>query len=94
MKKIQPTEYTYASARIRALENRMVGRERIEALIEARNTAEAMDRLAEYGLTLPELAGESGEALGAAREAMLLAVLREAYADAPGELPVARMTVG
>ena len=87
MKKIQPTEYTYASARIRALENRMVGRERIEALIEARNTAEAMDRLAEYGLTLPEIAGESGEALGAAREAMLLAILREAYAEAESSTP-------
>ena len=79
MKKLQPTEYTYASARIRALENRMVGRERTEILIESRNAAEVMDRLAEYGLTLPASEGEviTGEAMGTARESMLLDAMHQ-----------------
>ena len=49
MKRIQPTEYMYASARIRALENRLVGRERMDLLIDARSSEEVMDRLAEFG---------------------------------------------
>ena len=80
MKTLQPTEYTYASARIRSLENRLVGRERAEILIESRTPDEVMDRLAEYGYPLPEGADGTvpvGEAISAAREAMLLAVLRE-----------------
>ena len=40
MKKLQPTEYMYASARIRSLENRLVGRERMEVLLEARTSEE------------------------------------------------------
>lgn len=88
MKKLQPTEYTYASARIRALENRMVGRERIDALVEARTSDEVMDRLAEYGLTLPDTEGvPAGEAQSAAREGMLLAVLREAYDEVETSVP-------
>ena len=89
MKKLQPTEYTYASARIRALENRMVGRERTEILIESRNAAEVMDRLAEYGLTLPAPEGEviAGEAMGTARESMLLDVLRRAYDEVETSVP-------
>lgn len=88
MKKLKPTEYTYASARIRALENRMVGRERIGVLSDARNADEAMDRLAEYGLTPPDTEGvPAGEAQGAAREGMLLAVLREAYDEVETSVP-------
>jgi V/A-type H+-transporting ATPase subunit C len=90
MKKLQPTEYMYASARIRSLENRIVGRERMELLIEARSSDEVMDRLAEYGLKLPENPDGSapvGEALSAAREAMLLSVLREAFDEAERAVP-------
>ncbi len=88
MKRLQPTEYTYASARIRALENRMVGRERIDALVDARTADEVMDRLAEYGLTPPDTEGvPAGEAKSAAREGMLLAVLREAYDEVETSVP-------
>ena len=88
MKKLKPTEYTYASARIRALENRMVGRERIDHLVEARTADEVLDRLSEYGLTLPDMEGAPvGEASGAAREAMLLAALRAAYTEAETSTP-------
>ena len=89
MKRLQPTEYMYASARIRALENRLVGRERMEILIEARTADEVMDRLAEYGYTPAETEGTipAGEAVSAAREGMLLAILREAYAEVEGTVP-------
>ena len=90
MKTLQPTEYTYASARIRSLENRLVGRERTEILIESRTPDEVMDRLAEYGYTLPEGADGTvpvGEAISAAREAMLLAVLREAFDEVEAAVP-------
>ena len=89
MKRLQPTEYMYASARIRALENRLVGRERIEALVEARTADEVTERLAEYGYTMAETEGNlpAGEALSAAREGMLLAMLREAYTEAESAAP-------
>ncbi len=88
MKRLKPTEYTYASARIRALENRMVGRERIDLLVEARSADEALDRLAEYGLSLPDTEGASAkDATGAAREAMLLSALKAAYGEAETSTP-------
>lgn len=92
MKRIQPTEYMYASARIRALENRLVGRERMDLLIDARSSEEVMDRLAEFGLSPAEAEGETlslpiGEAQSRAREGMLLAVLREAYQEVETSVP-------
>ena len=90
MKTLQPTEYTYASARIRSLENRLVGRERAEILIESRTPDEVMDRLAEYGYAPAESADGTapvGEAVSAAREAMLLAVLREAFDEVEAAVP-------
>lgn len=87
MKKLQATEYMYASARIRALENRLVGRERMEALVEARSAEEVMDRLAEYGFALPEDAAPTGETLSALREELLLAMLREAFTEAEAAVP-------
>ena len=86
----------YASARLRAMEHRLVGRERLEILIEARSSDEVMDRLAEYGIAPEEAAADVaaettarplGEARSAAREAMLLAVLREAYTEVETSVP-------
>ena len=90
MKQLQPTEYMYASARVHALENRLVGRERMEILVEARTALEVMDRLAEYGYTPAETDGNipAGEAVSAAREGMLLAILREAYNEVESSVPV------
>lgn len=90
MKKLQPTEYTYASARIRSLENRIVGRERMEILMESRSVEEALDRLAEYGCVTAEEADApltSGKVASATREAMLLAVLREAFDEVEQAVP-------
>ena len=79
MKKRQETEYMYGSARIRAMENRMVGRERVNALIEARGTEEVLARLSEYGLSVRADGEGKGETQSAAREQMLLDLLRDAY---------------
>jgi V/A-type H+-transporting ATPase subunit C len=90
MKKLQPTEYMYASARIRSLENRLVGRERMEVLLEARTSEEIMDRLAEYGIKPAESADGTapvGEAISAAREGMLLTILREAFDEVEHAVP-------
>ncbi len=88
----------YASARMRALENRLIGRERLELLLEARTSDEVMERLAEYGLTPPEeespapaSALAAGTAKNRAREEMLLAVLRAAYAEADAAAPDASL---
>ncbi len=94
MKILQPTEYMYASARIRSLENRIVGRERMEVLIEARGSDEVMDRLAEYGLKLPETADgtpPTGEAVSEAREAMLTEILRDAFDEVERAVPEAAL---
>jgi V/A-type H+-transporting ATPase subunit C len=80
----------YASARIRSLENRLVGRERMEVLAEARTADEVMDRLAEYGIKPAEQADGAtpvGEAVSAAREGMLLTILREAFDEVERAVP-------
>ena len=43
------TDYLAISARIRAMENRLLNRERMERMIDARDNAEAMKILAECG---------------------------------------------
>ncbi len=74
----------YASSRLRALEKRMIGRERMEALIACRTSEEVLARLSEYGLSLPE---DGDPSSGAVRETMLLATLREAYAEVEAAVP-------
>ena len=91
MKQLQPTEYMYASARIRAKENRLVGKERIDLLVDAKTSADVMSKLAEYGIA-PTEAGEGGEvflgdALGRKREEMLQAFLRNAFDDVSASVP-------
>ena len=89
-KPLKETEYAYASARIRAMENRLVGRERMEVLIEAKTVAEAMGQLAEYGVLSVEAPSGEGTALrltGDAREEMLLDVLRTAYREVEAAAP-------
>lgn len=92
MKKLQATEYMYASSRIRALENRLIGRERMDVLVESKTAADVMNKLAEYGLS-PADEGEGGAPTGqgmtARREAMLLSALREAYDEVATSVPEA-----
>ena len=80
MRKIKETEYMYASARLRMLENRMVGRERVEALCDAKTGAEVRARLAEYGIAV-------GGEPGAGEEAVLTGILRDAYDEVASCVP-------
>lgn len=51
-KKPQQTAYIYASARVRALENALIGKDRIAQLTDAANMDELYARLEEYGVAL------------------------------------------
>ena len=61
MARKKDTDYAAISARLRVLENRLLTRERMEQLIEAREDAECLKLMADCGypepaaLTLPEL---------------------------------------
>lgn len=72
-KRIKDTDYLAISARIRAMENGLLTRERMEQVLEARTDEEAVKLLQECGY--PELDPTHPEAmdaaLSAAREAML-----------------------
>lgn len=73
------TDYLYGSARVRAMEGRLLGKEKLDHMIEARSTAEIVAMLPDLGFTL-QYAGEdkTGEFL---REETLLGALREGYAE-------------
>lgn len=83
-RKIKETEYMYASARLRALENRMIGRERVEALCNAKTEAEVRARLNEYGIHVGEDAGTN---ISASDETVLLRVLQSAYEEVASCVP-------
>ena len=83
-KKIKETEYMYASARLRVLENRMVGRERVEALCDAKTEAEVRARLNEYGIHVGENAGTN---TAVPDETVLLRVLQGAYQEVASCVP-------
>ena len=61
----------------------MIGRERIEVLLEAKSTDEVLGYLREYGIE-PVIDAESGKFL---REETLLSVLQQAYAAVEDMLP-------
>lgn len=87
MKKQQATDYMYASARIRAMENRMVGRERTDILSDAKDSTEVMAKLAEYGIAPAEENLAAEQAVGAIREHMLLSLLQTAHDEVASAVP-------
>lgn len=68
----------FGSARIRSLENAMIGRDRIARLLECRSEEEAYAALSEMGVT-PVTDPETGKIL---REETLLSIQSSAYAEA------------
>lgn len=83
MKRIKETDYGYASARLRVLENRLIGRERMQVLCEIGSREELLTRLSEYGVVIPpERDGE---------ETALLAILRQAYDEVAACVPDRRV---
>ena len=55
--KYRDTDYLYGSARVRAMEGRLISRDRIEHMLEARSTEEIVAMLPDLGFTL-RYAGE------------------------------------
>ena len=73
--KYRETDYLYGSARVRALEPRLLSREKLEHMLEARSSDEILAMLPEFGFTLVE----SSEGGGIRREDSLLSVLEEGF---------------
>ncbi|MBR7185024.1 MAG: V-type ATPase subunit [Clostridia bacterium] len=73
---LQPNDYLYSSARIHAMEGRMIGREKLERMLEAPTAAEAMALVGAPEMTAP-----------AAREAWFSAQLADAYREILAILP-------
>lgn len=71
-----PTEFLYAGARIRAMENGLVGRERLNSLAELRSQEEIFAALASYGLETVTGADGNPDA-----EATLLTALSAGFAE-------------
>lgn len=68
------TEYLYSSARVRSMENFMVGRERLERLRDRRDSGEILSAVADCGFVPVKKADGSID-----EEATLLSVLESAY---------------
>lgn len=92
MAKTKDTDYLAISARIRVLENRLLTRERLEQLVEAREDAEAARLLADCGYAEPAALTPGGveETLGRA-QADLFADLSKALGEENHVLPVFRI---
>lgn len=90
MKKLNDTEYMYSSTRVRSLEQRLPGWDRMMALCDAKNVADVMSRLSEYGIAPAEddLSRKGDpEAVSRAREDMLMGLLRTAFTDVEEAVP-------
>ena len=69
-------DYLFGSANIRTLENAIIGRERIERLLNTKNVDEAWSLLSEWGVNIVRNS-EDGKIM---REETLLGILKGAYA--------------
>lgn len=83
--KLQPTEYMYGSARVRAMENNILGREKLDFIVDAKSSAEAIAKLAEYGYKSEKKDGSDfyvgADAGSALCEDVLCGILSDAYAE-------------
>ena len=79
-KRYNPTDYLYASTRIRALENKMIGKERINRLIEAKSSEEVMNLLGESSGIKEDISNEN-RSKAEVREAVLSSLLEGAIQE-------------
>ncbi len=90
-KKIKDTDYLYLSAFVHAKEGGLVGRERLERMLEARSAADAMKVLEDAGWQLPDPCGPAElEQVLAARRAAVFTELGELAPD-PAVVDVFRL---
>ena len=68
-------DYLFGSANIRTLENAIIGRERIERLLNTKTTSEAWELLSDWGVNI--VRNSDGNPM---REETLLGILKGAYA--------------
>ena len=85
MSRNKDTDYLSLSARIRAMENRLLTRERMERMIDAKDHAEAAKVLSECGY------GEMTELTGSSLEAMLNRAQSEVFRDLGSAVPDANL---
>ena len=88
--KYKDTDFMYASARVRALENSVISREKTEHLLEAKTPSDIIAALPEYGFEIIRKGDDDKD--GILREETLLSVLQKAYAEVSDmcrETPVA-----
>ena len=76
--KYRETDYLYGSARIRALEPRLLSRDKLEHMLESGDAEAILATLPEFGFTLAE-SSEGGA--GMRRENSLLSVLEDGFAE-------------
>lgn len=81
MPKLKDTDYLAVSARIRAMENRLLTRERMEKMLEARSNDEAAKVLSECGY------GEFGTFSPIVVEEKLVQARKDIYADLRSSVP-------
>ena len=69
------TDFMYSSARVRVLENYLVGRDKLEHMLDSRSSGEITEALSDLGFDIVR----SGTDIN--REETLLSVLKKAYAE-------------
>ena len=79
-------EYAFSSVRIRALEKEIVGREKLEMLLDAPGNEQAMRLLSEFGFSIPE-EEQTDQAGSNHYEKVLSDKLKRAYAELEDILP-------
>lgn len=77
--KYNPTDFMYSSARVRALENSVITRERTEHLLEAKSADDILASLGDLGFEVIREGGEQGGEI--LREESLLSALDTAYRE-------------
>ena len=85
MSKIRDTDYLTISARVHAMENRMLTRERMDRMIDARDEGEALKVLSECGYGGTD--GVSGQSL----EGLLAQARAETFREIRGAIPNPRV---
>jgi V/A-type H+-transporting ATPase subunit C len=81
------TEYMYSSAKIRALETRMLGSEGCDRLLAARDSDGVFAMLADYGYTVVKKQGEADGGTRIDREATLMSALSAGFSEIAGITP-------
>ena len=87
MPNLNTNEYTFSSVRIRALESDLVGRDRIEQLLEIQSGEQLLSALSGFGFAVPEDERITDKIPSSVFEPMLQETLRKAYATVAEDLP-------